>query len=85
MHVLRATDEANGRHSVSVTLKGFLSGCNEIGIAGKPEIVVRAKVYDILARRKRHGSGLPACDDPLRLVETGGFQPVQLGLKMHGK
>ena len=85
MHVLRAADEANGRHAVTVAFKSFLPGRNKLGIARKTEVVVRAKVDDILTGRKLHGAGLPTGDDPLGLVETGGFQPVQFGLKMHGK
>ena len=81
VHVLRATDEANRRHTVTAAVHHVLGRLNEARMVGKAQIVVGAEVEHLLAGHL-DGSLLRPLYEAFGLVEAGFLDLLQLVLKV---
>jgi hypothetical protein len=68
--VLRAADEADGRHAVAPTIERRMRGREHSWVVRESEIVVRAEIDDLALGPDRDQRALRRADDALLLVQT---------------
>jgi hypothetical protein len=76
--LLRAADEAHGRHAVTVAIERTLRCLANGGVVGEPQIVVRAQIHDFTTRADPHYRALRGRQNPLGLEQALGFQLLGL-------
>ena len=68
---LGAADETHRGKSVAPAVEGGVGGGDDLGVVSEAEVVVRAKIQDVLAARDRDVGRLRGGDEALALGEAG--------------
>ena len=79
---VRAADEADGAHAVSVLCRGLAGGLDYLGMVGEPEVVVRAHVEELGAVLQNNVRALRRGNDLLILVQALGLEVSNRLLKV---